>query len=59
MRDYGRVYSTFWSSETTGTMSDDGKLLSVYLMTCSHATIAGVFRLPDGYVAEDLVKAYL
>lgn len=54
MRDYGKVYATFWSSETTSTLSDDGKLLALYLMTCGHATIAGVFRLPDGYVAEDL-----
>lgn len=35
-------------------MSDNGKLLALYLMTCSHSTIAGVFRLPDGYVSEDL-----
>lgn len=54
MRDYGKVYGTFWSSETTGSLSDDGKLLALYLMTCSHSTIAGVFRLPDGYAAEDL-----
>lgn len=54
MRDYGKVYSTFWSSDTTGRMSDDGKLLALYLMTCSHSTIAGVFRLPDGYASEDL-----
>lgn len=54
MRDYGKVYSTFWSSATTSGMSDDGKLLALYMMTCSHNTIAGVFRLPDGYVSEDL-----
>lgn len=54
MRDYGKVYSTFWSSATTAGMSDDGKILALYLMTCSHSTIAGVFRLPDGYVSEDL-----
>jgi hypothetical protein len=54
MRDYGKVHSTFWSSQTTATLSDDGKLLALYLMTCSHNTIAGVFRLPDGYVAEDI-----
>lgn len=54
MRDYGKVFSTFWSSETTSGLSDDGKLLALYLMTCSHSTIAGVFRLPDGYVAEDI-----
>lgn len=54
MRDYGKVYATFWSSGTTSNLSDDGKLLALYLMTCGHSTIAGVFRLPDGYVAEDL-----
>lgn len=54
MRDYGKVYSTFWSSATTAKMSEDGKLLALYLMTCSHSTIAGVFRVPDGYVCEDL-----
>jgi hypothetical protein len=47
MRDYGKVYSTFWSSDTTSPLSDDGKLLALYLMTCGHSTIAGVFRLPD------------
>ncbi|MDP4300362.1 hypothetical protein [Leptothrix discophora] len=54
MREYGKVYATFWSSDTTSTLTDDGKLLALYLMTCSHSTIAGVFRLPDGYVSEDL-----
>lgn len=54
MRDYGRVHSTFWSSPTISPLSDDGKLLALYLMTCPHNTIAGVFRLPDGYIAEDM-----
>ncbi len=54
MRDYGRVHATFWSSPTIAALSDDGKLLALYLMTCSHNTIAGVFRLPDGYIAEDM-----
>lgn len=54
MRDYGKVYGTFWTSETTGRLSDDGKLLALYLMTTTHATISGVFRMPDGYVSEDL-----
>lgn len=54
MRDYGKVYSTVWSSPTIAGLSTNAKLLAVYLMTCQHGTIAGVFRLPDGYVAEDL-----
>lgn len=54
MRDYGKVHSSFWSSPTIRGMSDDGKTLALYLMTSPHTTIAGVFRLPDGYACEDL-----
>ena len=27
MRDYGKVHSTFWSSETIQAMTEDGRLL--------------------------------
>jgi hypothetical protein len=54
MRDYGKVYATFWTSSTTSNMTDDAKMLALYLMTCSHATIAGVFRVPDGYATADM-----
>jgi hypothetical protein len=54
VREYGRVHSAFWSSADIQSLSDDGKLLALYLLSCSHGTIAGVCRLPDGYVSEDL-----
>ena len=54
MRDYGKVHTSFWSSATTRGMSEDGRILAIYLITSPHSTIAGVFRLPDGYVCEDL-----
>ena len=54
MRDYGKVHSSFWSSPTISALTDDGKMLALYLMTCQHNTIAGVFRIPDGYAREDL-----
>ena len=54
MRDYGRVFSTFWTSEDTRALTDDARLLALYLLTGPHGTIAGVFRLPDGYVIEDV-----
>jgi hypothetical protein len=54
MRDYGRVHTSFWSSPTIAALSEDGRMLALYLMTSPHTTIAGVFRLPDGYVSEDL-----
>ena len=54
MRDYGRVYSSFWTSADMRDLSDDGRLLALYLLSGPHGTIAGVCRLPDGYVCEDL-----
>lgn len=54
MRDYGKVFTKFWESEDIRSLSDNGRLLALYLMTCTHGTIAGVFRLPDGYVCEDM-----
>ncbi len=54
MRDYGRVYSSFWTSADMRSLSDDGKLLALYLLSNPHGTIAGVCRLPDGYVCDDL-----
>lgn len=54
MRDYGKLYSGFWTSADMQSMSDDGKMLAAYLLTCHHSTIIGCFRLPDGYVADDL-----
>jgi hypothetical protein len=54
MRDYGKVFSTFWTSETTRDLSDDGKLLAFYLLTGPHTSLIGSFRLPDGYASGDL-----
>ncbi len=54
MRDYGKVFSAIWESATFRALSEDGRTLVMYLLTCTHGTLAGVFRLPDGYVCEDV-----
>lgn len=54
MRDYGKVHTSFWTSETIRSMSEDARTLAMYLLTCPHNTIVGVFRLPDGYVCDDM-----
>lgn len=54
MRDYGKVHTSFWTSQTTRLMSEDARTLAFYLITSPHGTISGVFRLPDGYVCDDL-----
>lgn len=54
MRDYGKIFTSFWTSPTTRALSEDGRTLALYLLSSPHSNIIGVFRVPDGYVAEDL-----
>lgn len=54
MRDYGKVHTSFWSSDTLRGASDDARLLALYLLSCSHSNMAGCFRLPLAYAVEDL-----
>lgn len=54
MRDYGKVQTVFWTSEDIQGLSDSSKLLALYLLSGPHTNQIGCFRLPDGYVADDL-----
>jgi hypothetical protein len=54
MRDYGKVYTAFWTSEDTRNLSEDGRILAIYLLTCTHGNMLGCFRLTDAYAADDL-----
>jgi hypothetical protein len=54
MRDYGKVFTKFWVSPDIIGLSDDAKLMALYLLTGQHSNALGCFRLPSGYVASDL-----
>lgn len=54
MRDYGKVQTAFWTSADIQSLSDDAKMLALYLLSSPHTNQIGCFRLPDGYAAEDL-----
>jgi len=54
MRDYGKVYTAFWISEDARSLSEDGRMLALYLMTCQHGNMLGTFRLTNAYAADDL-----
>ncbi len=54
MREYGSVQTQFWSDLALQNLSTHAKLLAVYLLTGPHTNMLGCFRLPTGYVAEDL-----
>ncbi|MDQ3039768.1 MAG: hypothetical protein M3R16_08230 [Pseudomonadota bacterium] len=54
MRDYGKVHTGFWASETLRELDADAKLLALYLLTSPHTTMIGAFHLPAAYACEDL-----
>ncbi len=54
MRIYGAVPTAFWSNKPTQHLSDQAKLLAVYLLTGPHTNMVGCFRAPCGYLMEDL-----
>jgi len=54
MRDYGKIHTAFWASESLGGTDDSARLLAAYLLSSPHTTMLGAFRLPDAYACEDL-----
>jgi len=54
MRIYGSIQTAFWEGDVIQHLSDQSKLLAIYLLTGPHSNMLGCFRLPDGYVVEDL-----
>ncbi len=54
MRDYGQVQCSFWGHPDMVSMTDAGKVLSVYLLTGPHSNGLGCYRLPDAYLQADL-----
>lgn len=53
-RSYWRVTPAFWGDEKVAGWNDDTRLLALYLLTCEHRTLEGLFRLPRGYIMADL-----
>ena len=54
MRKFGSVQISFWQNSNIQDLSDQAKLLAIYLLTGPHSNMLGCFRLPEAYVSEDL-----
>lgn len=51
---YGRVSSRIWTDEKSSAWSDRVKLAALYLLSCSHRHLEGIFQLPPQYACADL-----
>lgn len=54
MKAFGKIESQFWDTMRHERISDHGKLLSAYLLTCKHGNMIGIFSLPRAYIMGDL-----
>ena len=54
MRTYGKIESAFWQNPKVRKLSDDAKLLLVYIYSTPHGNSIGCFVLPDGYMMADM-----
>lgn len=54
MREYGVIQTAYWTDDKIASLSMPAKLLGAYLLTCPHSNAVGCFRLPMGYISEDL-----
>lgn len=54
MREYGKIHSSFWTSNDIRSMSEDGRTLAAYVLTSPHSNMLGCFRIPPAYVSDDL-----
>lgn len=54
MRTYGSIQTKFWTHRDVIGLSDQSKLLASYLLSSPHTNMLGCFRIPIGYIAEDL-----
>jgi len=56
MRDYAKISPSFWTGETGRRLRGLGpecQLLALYLITCHHATMLGLYYLPRAYIMAD------
>lgn len=54
MRNYGSVSSLIYRNEDYRSLSESGRLLFLYLLTCNHGNMIGCFNLPSSYAIDDL-----
>jgi hypothetical protein len=53
-REFGRLKTVMWQRPKFHALSDDGKMLWLYLISCPHGNALGAFVASRGYMGDDL-----
>ncbi|MBS0158596.1 MAG: hypothetical protein JSS26_08395 [Nitrospira sp.] len=51
---YSRISARFWTDEKSSVWPDRVKLGALYILTCPHRHLEGIFKLPPQYACADL-----
>lgn len=54
MARYYPVSPLFWMDDKITPLDDAGRVLALYLLTCEHRNLEGLYRLPYAYISADL-----
>lgn len=54
MAEYAKVYKKLWNNKRFRGLSEDGRALWQYIITCPHLNSIGYFILPLSYITDDL-----
>lgn len=54
MARYYPVSPLYWSDSVVCGWPDGAKLMALYLLTCPHRNLEGLYRLPTAYIEADL-----
>lgn len=55
MAKFASVSPGFWTDEMVRGWNDAQQKLALYLLTCEHRNLQGIYRLPLRYAADDLL----
>lgn len=51
---YTKIHDRIWAMFKRNGISPEGQRLYIYLFSCPHRTLLGIYKLPISYIAEDL-----
>ena len=54
MRKYSTISTRIWNDEKFVKLTETEQLLFLYILTCPHCNLIGLFILKKGYIFEDL-----
>ena len=54
MRDFSKINPSVWTSKKFNSLDENGKLFYLYALSSPHSNSAGCYRLPMGYMKNDL-----